>query len=72
MWDFGPALFCQRAHILNRIKAASDRRRLCFNKGDFSGATVSVTPQSFNLVIRMACCVIVTSPNGQKELATKE
>lgn len=69
MWDFGPALFCQKVHIVNRIKAASDRRRLCFIKGDFSGATVSV---SFNLVIRMACCVIVTSPNRQKELATKE
>ncbi len=60
-------------HIINRITAASDRRRFCFSEGDFGAATarVSLLSVSFNLVIRMACCVIATSPHRLKELATK-
>lgn len=64
----------QHTHVTNRIRAASDRRRFYFGEGDFSGATVCVTPPSvsFNLVIGMACCVIVTFLHRQRELEMKE
>lgn len=67
-------LLSESTHIVNRITATSDSRRFCFRKGDCCGATVCVTPpsESFNLVIRMACCVIVTSTHRQKELPTEE
>lgn len=66
-------LLSESTHIINRITVASDRRRFCFSEGDIGGAAVSVTPLSvsFNLVIRMACCVIVTSPHRQRVLAVK-
>lgn len=72
MWDFGPAH--ASVHILNRIEAASDKHYLCLSKGDFNGATLSVTPASdtFHLVIRMACSVVVDSPHRQRELASSE
>ena len=64
-----PMHLSESAQIINRITAASDRRRFYFNEGDLSAATVCASPPSvsFNLVIRMACCVIVTSPHGHRE-----
>lgn len=46
--------------IINRITAASDICHFYFSELDFSAATVCLTPpsESFNPVIRMACCVM--------------
>lgn len=67
--------FFVRVHIqtLTRLQPTSDRCHFYFSEDDFSGATVCSTPPpvSFNLVIRMACCVIV-APKTQAEVARKK
>lgn len=67
--------FFVRVHIqtLTRLQPTSDRCHFYFSEDDFSGATVCSTPLpvSFNLVIRMACCVIV-APKTQALVARKK
>lgn len=67
--------FFVRVHIqtLIRLQPTSDRCHFYFSEDDFSGATVCSTPLpvSFNLVIRMACCVIV-APKTQALVARKK
>lgn len=64
----------ESTNMVNRITGVSDRRRFYFSEGDFSRAAVCVTPssESFNLVIRMACCVIVSSCMGRRNWQPRE
>lgn len=67
-------LLSEHTNIINMITTASDTRLFCLGEGDFSSATVCVTApsMSLNLVIRLACCVIVTYPHQHRVLRAKE